>query len=51
MLGTMARQVMEHYGYELAQIGVRLRCNELFLSAAIYKRKHETVGAVPAKRQ
>jgi hypothetical protein len=35
----MARQVMEHHGYQLDQMGVRLRRNELFLSAARYKSK------------
>lgn len=38
MLGRMARQVMEHHGYQLDQMGVRLRRNELFLSAARYKK-------------
>lgn len=37
MIGKMARQVMEHHGYQLDQMGVRLRRNELFLSAARYK--------------
>ena len=37
MLGRMARQVMEHHGYHLDQMGVRLRRSELFLSAARYK--------------
>ena len=45
MLGRMARQVMEHHGYELDQMGVRLRRSELFLSAARYKPKHEAVTA------
>lgn len=38
MIGKMARQVMEHHGYQLDQMGVRLRRNELFLSAARYKK-------------
>lgn len=38
MLGRMARQVMEQHGYQLDQMGVRLRRNELFLSAARYKK-------------
>lgn len=38
MLGKMARQVMEHNGYQLDQMGVRLRRSELFLSAARYKK-------------
>ncbi|WKA63182.1 hypothetical protein [Pectobacterium aroidearum] len=38
MLGRMARQVMEHHGYQLDQMGVRLRRSELFLSAARYKK-------------
>jgi len=29
---------MEHHGYQLDQMGVRLRRNELFLSAARYKK-------------
>lgn len=38
MIGKMARQVMEHHGYQLDQMGVRLRRNELFLSAARYQK-------------
>ena len=37
MLGRMARQVMEHYGYELDQKNVTLRRRELFLKAALYR--------------
>lgn len=38
MIGKMARQVMEHHEYQLDQMGVRLRRNELFLSAARYQK-------------
>jgi len=38
MIGRMARQVMEHNGYQLDQMGVRLRRNDLFLSAARYTK-------------
>ena len=38
MIGRMARQVMEHNGYQLDQMGVRLGRNELFLSAAHYSK-------------
>ena len=44
MVGRMVRQIMEFRGYQLDQTGVRLKRNELFLSAARYirrKREHE----------
>lgn len=47
MVGRMVRQVMEFRGYQLDQTGVRLKRNELFLSASRYirrKRVHEAVA-------
>ena len=38
MLGKMVRQIMENQGYALDQVGVRLKQNPLFLSAARYKK-------------
>ncbi len=38
MLGKMVRQIMEERGYALDQVGVRLKQNSLFLSAARYKK-------------
>lgn len=38
MLGRMVRQIMENQGYALDQVGVRLKQNPLFLSAARYKK-------------
>ncbi len=39
MVGRMVRQVMEFRGYQLDQTGVRLKRNELFLSASRYIRR------------
>jgi hypothetical protein len=44
MIGRMTRQVMEHHGYTLDQVGARVRVKELFTSAARYK-KVETAKA------
>ena len=47
MVGRMVRQVMEFRGYQLDRNGVRLKRNELFMSASRYIRKmrvHEAVA-------
>ncbi len=36
MIGRMVRQIMEHHGYRLDQVGVRIPNGELFTSAARY---------------
>lgn len=38
MIGRMTRQVMEHHGYTLDQVGAKVRVKELFTSAARYKK-------------
>lgn len=38
MIGRMTRQIMEHRGYSLDRAGVRVIVNDLFTSAARYKK-------------
>lgn len=39
MTGNMARQILEHHGYEMEQERVKIRTPELFSRAARYRKK------------